>query len=86
MSINKILLLNRRERHIILLQWDNSALSLKLIGRCTGNMGYNGNCCIGFCFLACRLIRDKTMKRSLDLNDKTVALNKSLSIIPSFQY
>ena len=59
LSNNKILLLNRRERHIILLQWDNSALSLKLIGQCTGNMGYNGNCFIGFCLLACRLIRDK---------------------------
>ena len=85
MSINKILLLNRRERHI-LLQWDNSALSLKLIGQCTGNMGYNGNCFIGFCLLACKLVRDKTMKHSLDLNNETVAFNKSLSIIPSFQY
>ena len=33
MSINKILLLNRRERHIILLQWDNTALSLQPIGQ-----------------------------------------------------
>ena len=82
MSINKILLLNRRERHIILLQWDNTALSLKPIGPSNGNMGYNGNCCIGFCSLACRLIRDKTMKHSLDLNNETVALNKSLSMIP----
>ena len=73
MSINKILLLNRRERHI-LLHWDNTALSLKPIGQCTGNMGYNRNCCImytGFCSLACRLIRDKTMKHSLDLNNET---------------
>ena len=84
MSINKILLLNRRGRRIILVQWDNSALALKPRGRCKGNMGYNGNCYIGFCSLACRLIRDKTMKHSLDLNNETVALDKGLSI--SFQY
>ena len=33
---------------------------------------------LGFCSLACRLIRDKTMKHSLDLNNDTVALDKGL--------